>query len=76
MAHEHNDECKRLRDLVESLVARRGIPLRNSASDGVDVDLLPSDISGHAESDPSDSGNLDPEIRAARRALAEMGCEG
>ena len=75
MAHEHNDECKRLHGIVESLVARQGVPEMTLAS-GLDVGILPATAPGNLESDPSDNGNLELEIASARQALEAMGCEG
>ena len=76
MAHKHNDDCRRLNGIVETLVAREGIPAMQwvMAGAGADVGLLPYDAPSHPESDGSDDGNLELEIASARRALEVMGC--
>ena len=76
MAHEHNDECRRLHGIVDSLVAQQEVPVGSMLSNGVDVTSLSPDITAHPESDSSDDGNPQLELAAARQALEAIGCTG
>jgi len=76
MAHVHNDECRRLHRVIESLVARQGISDLARVAAGSDVGLLVVEAPAHPASDTSDRGNVELEIESVRRALSVMGCAG
>ena len=76
MSHVHNDECRRLHGIVESLVAQQGISDVVRVAAGAEAGLLPFTFLSHPESDDSDEGNLELEIASTRRALSVMGCAG